>query len=249
MVSPPPNVLAFSASDPTGGAGLQADVLTLASLGCHPLTALTAYTVQDTHGVSSLHCVDADVVAAQARALLADARVRAFKIGVVGGAATARAIAAVLAEQPGVPVVLDPVLASARGDALGDATVLAETLVPRATVVTPNSDEARALGGPLALLARGCAFVLVTGTHEPGEEVVNVLHGPSGVLREDRWPRLPGSYHGSGCTLAAAIAACLALGDDVPAAVRRAQDYTWCALERGYRPGGGQLVPDRLHAR
>jgi hydroxymethylpyrimidine/phosphomethylpyrimidine kinase len=249
MVSPPPNVLAFAAADPTGGAGLQADVLTLASLGCHPLSVLTAYTVQDTHGVAALHGVAAAQVEAQARCLLADMRVRAIKLGVVGSADNARAIAALLAGLPGIPVVLDPVLASARGDALGDAATIGELLVPRATVVTPNSVEARALGGPEALLARGCGFVLVTGTHEPGEEVVNTLYGKDGLVRADRWPRLTGSYHGSGCTLASAIAACLALGDDVIEAVRRAQDYTWCALERGYRPGRGQHVPDRLHSR
>jgi hydroxymethylpyrimidine/phosphomethylpyrimidine kinase len=250
MVCAPPNVLALSAADPSGGAGLQADVLTLASLGCHPLSVLTAYTVQDTTGVSALHAVDAAHVAAQARCVLADARVHAIKIGVLGGAQNARAIAALLADWPRIPVVLDPVLASARGDTLGDAASLRELLVPRATVATPNSEEARALGGAQALLALGCAFVLVTGTHEPGEDVVNTLFGAGGVVvRQDRWPRLPGSYHGSGCTLASAIAARLAHGDEVSEAVRRAQDYTWCALERGYRPGGGQHVPDRLHAR
>ncbi|MEX2197800.1 MAG: hydroxymethylpyrimidine/phosphomethylpyrimidine kinase [Burkholderiales bacterium] len=249
MVCAPPNVLAFSASDPTGGAGLQADVLTLASLGCHPLSVLTAYTVQDTHGVASLHSIDAAHVEAQARCVRADARVRAVKIGVVGSAANAQAIATLLAEMPGVPVVLDPVLASARGDALGDAVAVREFLVPRASVATPNSLEARALGGPEALIALGCKYVLVTGTHESGDDVVNTLYGTDGVLREDRWPRLPGSYHGSGCTLASAIAARLAQGDDVIEAVRSAQDYTWCALERGYQPGTGQPVPDRLHAR
>lgn len=249
MVSAPPNVLVIAASDPTGGAGLQADVLTLASLGCHPLSVLSAYTVQDTHGVAALHCLAADHVAEQARCVLADAPPRAIKIGVLGSAAAARAVAALLAAHPGVPVVLDPVLASARGDALGEAGALREWLVPRATVVTPNSEEARALGGAPALLALGCRYVLVTGTHEAGEEVVNLLHDAEGVVREDRWPRLPGSYHGSGCTLASAIAARLAHGDAVPEAVRAAQDYTWCALERGYRPGTGQFVPDRLHAR
>lgn len=252
MLAAPPNVLAIAASDPTGGAGLQADILTLASLGCHPLSVLTAYTVQDTGGVAALHAVNAADVAAQARCVLADASVLAIKIGVVASAANAQAIAALLAAHAQVPVVLDPVLASARGDALGDADTLRallELLVPRATVATPNSLEARALGGASALLARGCKYVLVTGTHEPGDDVVNVLHGAAGVLREDRWPRLPGSYHGSGCTLASAIAARLAHGDAVAEAVRRAQDYTWCALERGYRPGAGQHVPDRLHAR
>jgi hydroxymethylpyrimidine/phosphomethylpyrimidine kinase len=249
MASAPPNVLALAASDPTGGAGLQADVLTLASLGCHPLSVLTAFTIQDTHGVAAMHALSAEDIAAQARCLLADAPVRAIKIGVVGSAAAAAAIAALLEAHPRVPVVLDPVLASARGDALGDAQALREHLVPRATVVTPNSVEARALGGAPALLALGCRFVLVTGTHEPGDDVVNTLFDAQGVVREDRWPRLPGSYHGSGCTLASAIAARLAHGDEPVDAVRAAQDYTWCALERGYRPGGGQHVPDRLHAR
>jgi hydroxymethylpyrimidine/phosphomethylpyrimidine kinase len=171
------------------------------------------------------------------------------KIGVVGGAGTARAIGSLLAQWPQIPVVLDPILASARGDALGDAAALREYLVPRATLVTPNSIEARALGGVESLLALGCKYVLVTGTHDAGDDVLNTLHGADGVVLERRWPRLPGSYHGSGCTLASAIAARLALGDEIPAAVRYAQDYTWCALERGYRPGGGQHVPDRLHAR
>lgn len=247
-----PNVLAIAASDPTGGAGLQADILTLASLGCHPLSVLTAYTVQDTHGVEALHAVDAAHVAAQARCVLADAPALAIKIGVVGSVANVQAIAALLDAHPQVPVVLDPVLASARGDALGgEGTLraLREQLLPRATVATPNSVEARALGGAAAILALGCKYVLITGTHEPGDEVVNTLHGAAGIAREDRWPRLPGSYHGSGCTLASAIAARLAHGDAVSEAVRRAQDYTWCALERGYRPGAGQQVPDRLHAR
>jgi len=252
MLAAPPNVLAIAASDPTGGAGLQADILTLASLGCHPLSVLTAYTVQDTRGVAALHAVPAADLVAQARCVLADAPVLAIKIGVVGSAANAQAIAELLAEHPQVPVVLDPVLASARGDALGDEATqraLRELLLPRATVATPNSMEARTLGGAAAMIALGCKYVLVTGTHEPGDDVVNVLHGAAGVMREDRWPRLRGSFHGSGCTLASAIAARLALGDEVPQAVRRAQDYTWCALERGYRPGAGQQVPDRLHAR
>lgn len=249
MLAAPPNVLAIAAADPTGGAGLQADILTLASLGCHPLSVLTAYTVQDTRGVAALHAVPAADLLAQARCVLADAPALAIKIGVVGSAANAQAVAELLAEHARLPVVLDPVLASARGDALGDDATLRELLLPRATVATPNSMEARTLGGAAAMIALGCKYVLVTGAHEPGDEVVNVLHGAAGVVREDRWPRLHGSFHGSGCTLAAAIAARLAHGDEVPEAVRRAQDYTWCALERGYRPGAGQHVPDRLHAR
>jgi hydroxymethylpyrimidine/phosphomethylpyrimidine kinase len=248
MPLPPPLVLSFAATDPTGGAGLQADVLTLAALGCHPLSVATAITVQDTHGVARVAALEARLVAEQAARLLAELAVSAFKIGVVASAANAQAIAAVLAAHPRVPVVLDPVLASGRGDALADAATrdaLREALLPRVTVLTPNTLEAQALGGVAACLARGCRYVLVTGTHAETPEVVNTLHSAQGVEREDRWPRLPGSYHGSGCTLAAAIAARLAHGDAVPAAVRAAQDYTWRALERGFRPAGGQYLPVR----
>ena len=248
MPSAPPNVLAFAASDPTGGAGIQADVLTLAGLGCHPLTVLTALTVQDTHGVQRLQAVDAELVAEQARCLLAELPVAAFKLGVLGSAANAAVVADMLSARARVPVVLDPVLASGRGDALADGALLEALrarLAPLATVITPNSLEARALGGVDALLALGCRYVLVTGTHADTPEVVNTLHDARGVVREDRWPRLPASYHGSGCTLASAIAARLALGDAVPEAVRAAQDYTWHTLKRGFKPGSGQYLPRR----
>ena len=261
----PPPVLAFAGSDPSGGAGLQADLLTLAALGCHPLSVVTAITVQDTAGVTGVQAVDAGWVARQARALLADVRARAFKVGMVGSPENATVIAEVVTEHAALPLVLDPVLASGRGDTLASAEVvraLLERLVPHATLLTPNSVEARRLAareGEAApdlglevcaarLIARGARFVLVTGTHEPTREVVNVLYGPRGVLRTDRWPRLPGSYHGSGCTLASAIAAALAHGAGVPDAVREAQAYTWQALEHAYRPGAGQSIPDRLFA-
>lgn len=249
MASCPPIVLAFAASDPTGGAGVQADLLTLAAMGCHPLSVLTALTVQDTSGVESIHAVDADSVRAQAEALLAEMRVAAFKLGVLGSAENARAIAGVLSDYPEVPVVLDPVLASGRGDALaadGTLHAMCELLVPQATIVTPNSIEARRLGGAERLLEIGCEFVLITGTHEAGEEVVNTLYDRSGVVRAERWPRLPGSYHGSGCTLASAIAAALANGRGVPEAVHDAQEYTWQSLAAAFRPGLGQFIPDRF---
>jgi len=258
----PRPVLTFAGSDPSGGAGLQADLLTLAALGCHPLSVVTAITVQDTAGVKTVRAVDARLVAEQARALLADVAVAAFKIGVIGSADNALAIAAAVTERPDAPVVVDPVLASGRGDPLAtpDATAaLVEHLVPAATVLTPNSVEARRLVADAAaepldldacarrLTALGAKFVLVTGAHEPTPEVVNRLYDARGIVRTDRWERLAGSYHGSGCTLASAIAALLAQGRAVPDAVREAQEYTWHALAHAFRLGAGQSIPDRFY--
>jgi hydroxymethylpyrimidine/phosphomethylpyrimidine kinase len=246
----PPLVLTFAASDPTGGAGLQADLLTLAALGCHPLSVLTGFTVQDTRGVELLESMPATLVARQARALLAESKVAAFKVGVLGSADNARAVAAIAAEHPNVPLVLDPVLASGRGDRLASEDLpgaLLESLVPRATVVTPNTLEAAGLGGRQRLLDLGCRYVLITGTHDETPEVINRLYDARGLVREDRWKRLPGSYHGSGCTLASAIAAALAKGRNVPEAVREAQQFTWRALAEGFRTGAGQSLPNRFH--
>ena len=248
----PPIVLTFAASDPTGGAGMQADLLTLAALGCHPLSVLTGLTVQDTSGVEHLEPVDAALVARQARRVLAETSVAAFKVGVLASANNVRAVAEVSAAHGDVPLVLDPVLASGRGDELASEAVLAallESLIPRATVVTPNTLEAERLGGVPGLLERGCAYVLVIGTHEPSAEVSNRLYDASGLVREDRWPRLDGAFHGSGCTLASAIAAQIAKGRAVPEAVREAQHFTWRALAAAFRIGGGQALPNRFFAR
>lgn len=262
MASLPPIVLSFAASDPTGGAGLQADLLTLASMGCHPLSVVTAITVQDTRGVDDMLAIDSDWIVDQARKLLEDMPVAAFKLGVLGSVENITAIAEILADYPDVPVILDPVLASGRGDSLANEdmiNVLRELIIPQTTVLTPNSMEARRLAEEdedeedpgldecaSRLISLGCEFVLITGTHENTPEVVNTLYGEEGVIRSDRWKRLPGSFHGSGCTLASAIAATLANGLDIPEAVREAQEYTWQALAHGFRPGMGQHLPDRF---
>jgi hydroxymethylpyrimidine/phosphomethylpyrimidine kinase len=256
----PPLVLTFAASDPSGGAGLQADLLTLASMGCHPLSVVTAITVQDTLGIEGVQALDAEWVADQARCLLEDMPVDAFKIGVLGSVENIAAIAEIVSDYPDVPLVLDPVLASGRGDELATESMIGairELLLPQTTILTPNTLEARRLveadddDASLAacahkLIELGAEYVLVTGTHEATPQVVNTLYGKDGVVRADAWTRLPGSYHGSGCTLASAIAAMLANGLELPEAVREAQDYTWHALRKAYRPGMGQFLPDRL---
>ncbi len=257
----PPIVLSFAATDPTGGAGIQADLLTLSSMGCHALTVVTAITVQDTAGVEDVLPIDADWVSDQARVLLEDMPVAAFKIGLVGSVENCAAIAEVVSDYPDVPLILDPVLASGRGDEMATEELIEamrEMLIPQTTIITPNSLEARRLaddGGDeersleecaKRILEMGCEYVLITGTHENTLQVINTLYGPQGVIRSDSWQRLPGSYHGSGCTLASAIAATLANGLDIPEAVREAQEYTWQALNAGFRPGMGQHIPDRF---
>jgi hydroxymethylpyrimidine/phosphomethylpyrimidine kinase len=255
-----PVVLTFAASDPTGGAGLQADILALASMGCHPLSVVTAITVQDTAGVESFFAIDPDWVADQARCVLEDMPIAALKIGMLGSTEIVTVVAEVVSDYPDVPLVLDPVLASGRGDEFaGEDMIRAirELLVPQSTVVTPNIMELRRLAGEddddadlaecaQALLDTGCEYVLLTGTHDSTAEVVNTLYHRGGVLRADSWQRLPGSYHGSGCTLASALAANLARGMEIGDAVYEAQDYTWHALSHGFRPGMGQFLPDRL---
>ncbi len=259
----PPIVMVFAASDPSGGAGLQADIMTLSSMGCHPLSVVTALTVQDSAGVEDVLAIDADWVADQARALLEDMPVSAFKVGMLGSVENIAAIAEIISDYPDIPLILDPVLSSGRGDELASEDMIAalrELLLPQTTLLTPNSIEARRLAldegneeddPDLAECARrlvgaGAEYVLITGTHEHTPQVVNSLYGENGLIRADAWERLPGSYHGSGCTLASAIAANLANGLELAEAVRDAQDYTWQALENGFRPGMGQYLPDRF---
>ena len=263
MSDVPPIVLVFSASDPTGGAGMQADVLTLASMGCHPLSVITAITVQDTMGVDDIMSIDADWIADQARCVLEDMAVAAFKIGVIGSVDNVTAIAEVVSDYPEIPLILDPVLGSGRGDELAsDDIVVAmrELLIPQTTIITPNSLEARRLAlndrddkddpdleeCAKRIIASGCEYVLITGTHENTLQVVNTLYGESGVASSETWQRLPGSYHGSGCTLASAIAATIANGLPMVEAVKDAQEYTWQSLKAGFRAGMGQHIPDRL---
>lgn len=259
----PPIVLTFAASDPSAGAGLQADILTIASMGCHPLTVVTAITVQDTSGVDDVQSVDAELVMNQARTVLEDMPVAAFKIGLLGSVENIAVIAEIISDYPDIPLVFDPVLSSGRGDELANEDMLdamRELLLPQTTILTPNSMEARRLiqdedndeDNPdlnecaKRIIQLGCEYVLITGTHENTPKVINTLYTERGILRGDNWPRLSGIYHGSGCTLASAIAALLANGLPMEEAVREAQEYTWETLKYGFRPGMGQHIPDRL---
>jgi hydroxymethylpyrimidine/phosphomethylpyrimidine kinase len=259
----PPVVMTIAASDPSGGAGIQADILTLASMGCHPVSVLTAITIQDSVGVEDVLPLDPEWVVDQARCILEDMPVTAFKIGLLGSVEIVAGIAEVLSDYPDIPLVLDPVLASGRGDEFANEDVISairELIIPQSTIITPNSLEARRLAhndeaeeeeltlelAAERLLDSGCEYVLITGAHENTFQVINTLYHRSGVLRSDAWQRLPGSYHGSGCTLASSIAASLARGYAVPEAVREGQEYTWQTLSNAFRAGMGQFIPDRL---
>jgi len=200
--------------------------------------------------------IDPELVVDQARAVLEDMPVAAIKTGMLASASNLIAIAALVREYPGVPLIVDPVLGSGRGDPLATESLydgFRSLLIPQALLITPNSQEARALA-PAAdtldacaqeLLSLGTAFVLVTGTHEATPEVINRLHGNHRRLEVFSWPRLGHEYHGSGCTLAAACAAAIAHGADVVSAVSQAQRFTWDALRHASALGRGQHLPNR----
>lgn len=253
-----PVVLSFAGHDPCGGAGIQADIETLASLRCHAATVVTALTVQDTRDVQRMVPIEPGFVIEQARAVLEDMPVAAVKIGVLGSVENVQAIHTVLVDYPELPVVLDPILSAGGGTELATrdiAQAMLTLLLPQTTVLTPNGCEARRLAPEadtldacaMALLDRGCKLVLITGGHENSAQVVNRLYGNHRMLDSFRWPRLPDTFHGSGCTLAAAIAGLIAQGQEPRSVLHRAQEYTWTALDRGQRLGMGQLLPDRLY--
>ena len=252
----PPVVMVLAGNDPSGGAGLCADQEAIASQGCHPAPVVTALTVQDTHNVHRLQQVAAELVLAQARAILADIPVSAIKIGLIGSAENARAIASLLRGHPHLPVVLDPVLRAGGGKSLmdDDARNALDELLETVTVLTPNGEEARLLCAGQneldacgrTLLRRGSEFVLITGGHEQEEGLINRLYTEGRPVETYTWPRLPGAFHGSGCTLASAITGLIAQGREPRAAIHQAQDYTFQTLSSAYRLGQGQSIPNRL---
>ena len=252
-----PAVLTIAGSDPSGGAGLQADLLTFASLGTHGCSAVTAVTIQDSVNVRGFTMMDPLDTMAQARVVLEDISVQAIKIGMLGSAQMVEAVVGVLLDYPEIPVVLDPVLAAGGGGALAVAGLreaMLDLLLPRVTVLTPNGPEALALAPGAdnlpaaghALTEAGAEYVLITGGHGQGAQVENLLFHDRQWVETYLQERLPHRYHGSGCTLAAAIAAGLAHGLPVLPAVAQALDYTHRSLVHAYALGRGQWFPDRF---
>lgn len=250
-------VMCFSGSDPTGGAGIQADIETLASMGCHAAPVITTVTAQDTQSVKSVVPIDLTTIIEQARAVLEDMPVDGFKIGLLGSVEAVEAVHSILQDYRGAPVILDPVLKSGGGDILADAEVqdaICQLLLPESTIITPNTNEARMLCHEAdtldacahELMDMGAEYVLLTGTHENTAMVTNTLYGNKRYMDKYEWERLPHVYHGSGCILSSALAGLLAQGLDPLAAAREAQDFTWHSLQGALRMGMGQYIPNRF---
>ena len=222
-----PTVLCFSGLDPTGAAGIQADIETLFSIGCHCAPVITALTAQNTQNVIAVEATEPSLLVQQARAVLED-----------------------------IPVVLDPVISAGGGYEFGGDEIIEamrSLLIPLTMVLTPNTEELSRLA-PTAdtldacaneLLDTGCQHILLTGTHAQTPDVVNKLYAPHQGITVFNWPRLENNYHGSGCTLAAAIAGYLAHKLTLPDAIQQAQRFTWEALSHGTRMGFGQHTPNR----
>ncbi len=251
----PPLILCLGGLDPTGGAGIQADIETLGALGARALTLVTALTAQNTTNIDAILPTPVDFFTRQLEVLLSDIKPNAIKIGLLGSDQLLPPIRRLLANFDG-PIVLDPVLRAGGGFETGDQALcqqLREEILPLITLITPNRFEARCLTGEeqhavaaADLIDAGAAAVLVTGADEAtGDSLCNTLYSRGHKPLDFSWPRLAHDYHGSGCTLASACAARLALGDDLPAAVAAAQAHTWHALAQARQIGRGQWLPGR----
>ena len=235
--------MTFSATDPTGGAGLQADILTLASIYCHPISITTAITVQDTTGVELVSPVDSQLLKQQAITALKDVEVAIFKLGLLGSLENIKAISEILESYPDIPVVLDTIIASGRGDILMNDQMkkaMIRLLLPRTTLITPNSIEARRLvcydnedfesisisESAKRLFNLGCKNLLITGGDEKTAAVINTLYLENGDVIPFESERLPNAYHGSGCTLDSAIAGFCAQDYLLKEAVNEAIHFT-----------------------
>lgn len=250
-----PSILVIAGHDPTGGAGIQADIETINDLGGHALSLITAMTQQDSASLYSFQATDADYLYRQYTTLAEDFDIKCIKIGMLASVDNAAAVAGIIDDQPGIPVVVDPVLAAGGGASTSSEsllTTLKKLVLPRTTLLTPNSPEARRLAGmdsldqcARAILNMGCKHILITGTHEDSDSVVNRLYSENASLLTLTTPRLTSSYHGSGCTLASAAAFYISSNYSLTDAVRLAVDYTVNSLESADNPGNHQAFPVR----
>lgn len=258
----PPLILTFGVADPVGAIGIQADLAAFAAMGCHGLSVITSILIGDTTRVEDMQIIDADWVADQARVVLEDMPVAAFKVGVLGSIENVSVIAEIVSDYPDIPLILDPFSTAMPDQGLDSEDLLIamrELLIPQTTLLLvstvelarfaetwrePSADDAMALD-TMRIIELGCEYLLVTGTPCDVHDVANTLFNESGVVRHDNWQRQSGSFLGAGTTLSATIAAMLANGLDVPEAVLEAQEFTIAAIAHAQRLGMGKLIPDR----
>ncbi|GAB01577.1 MULTISPECIES: hydroxymethylpyrimidine/phosphomethylpyrimidine kinase [Acinetobacter] len=253
-----PTVLCFSGLDPSGGAGLQADIEAIGQSGAHAAIACTALTVQNSQQVFGFEATSKALLLAQANAVVGDLPIKCVKSGMLGTTDNIAALATFLREHPDYLYVLDPVLVANSGGSLGDQATLVKAfveLIPLATVITPNTVELRALTGlddieraTQKLFEMGAQAVLVKGGHEDTpDHIRNVLYANGKMIAESHCPRLEGQYHGSGCSLASFIAGRLALGDSLKIAVQYAETWLFGVLKNAETPvPNGQKIPKRF---
>lgn len=251
-------VLCFSGLDPSGGAGLQADIEAIGASGAHAAITCTALTIQNSQQVFGFEATSRELLLAQANAVVKDLPIKCIKSGMLGTTDNIAALAEFLREHPDYLYVLDPVLVANSGGSLGNQETLVKAfveLIPFATILTPNTVELRALTGEedlqratAKLFALGAKAVLVKGGHEDTPEYIqNTLYVDGVQVAQSRCPRLEGEYHGSGCSLASFIAGRLALGDGLKAAVQHAETWLFGVLKNAEIPvAGGQRIPKRF---
>lgn len=257
-----PVVLCFSGHDPSGGAGIQADIEAISAQGVHAASIITALTCQDTRHVSSFQSVNADKLYNQAEVLLEDIPVDTIKIGMSADIDVVKAIHKIIKQHPEIPVIFDPVLASGNGSSLSSDNLINAIntyLLPYCHLITPNipevlklaniseSDNTEIDAAANFLLDLGSEHVLVTGTHADSNIIEHKLFHSHEALQSFHNARLPHEYHGSGCTLASSIAALIAKGEDINSAIQQGLDYTFKSLEKAHSPGQGQWLPNRFY--
>ncbi|MDQ8936439.1 hydroxymethylpyrimidine/phosphomethylpyrimidine kinase [Acinetobacter rudis] len=251
-------VLCFSGMDPSGGAGIQADIESIGQSGAHAAIACTALTIQNSQQVFGFEAASRQLLLAQANAVVKDLPIRCIKSGMLGTTDNIAALAEFLTEHPDYQYVLDPVLVANSGGSLGNQATLVKAfaaLIPLATIITPNTVELRALAeendlelATKKLFAMGAKAILVKGGHEDTPDYIrNALYVAGELVAESHCPRLPGEYHGSGCSLASFIAGRLAQGDALKTAVQHAETWLFGVLQQAESPvENGQKMPKRF---
>lgn len=252
-----PVVMTFSSHDPSGSAGIQADIESLGAMRCHCAPIVTTLTTRDTVKVAGAFPAPSHLLIEQARMVLEDMPVAAFKIGMLGSEENAAAIHTVISDYPEIPLVVDATLIHYEVqayEALGLLAAMKSLILPSATVAVVNPPCARLLAqgadtlesAAQEIMALGCSHVLLLDSTAGGSQQTNLFFGNYRCLERFYWPRPEQRYQGSGCTMAAAAAGLLGQGLEPVSAIHQAQEYTYACLKQGYRIGMGSFLPNRL---